>query len=343
MTSGLLAAGFHVLGAIDNWKAAVATHAANFDHPVLQADVAELDAKELLSHLGTDAAIPIDLVVGGPPCQGFSIQRIGPDNDERNNLVLDFARLSAALEARYVLMENVRGLTGRRGMPLLREFVSRLEDGSYNVRIGKVDAADFGVPQRRQRVIVSAWRRGEAPLDLPTSSFCSSRLTVWDAIGDLPTPPRTVGLCQDPLHVQSRMSDLNRKRLALIPPGGGFEDLPEELRVDCHRNGASKIGHRNVYGRLAPDEPAVTITARFDSFTRGKFAHPFENRNITLREGARLQTFPDEFIFTGSREEVAAQIGNAVPPMLATALASAVADRIRHPQSPSSASQPKLF
>ena len=93
--------------------------------------------------------------------------------------------------------------------------------------------------------------------------------------------------------------------------------LPARLRVNAHRNGADRIGHRYVYGRLSYDKPASTITARFDSFTRGKFAHPTENRNITLREGARLQTFPDDFIFEGTQEQIAALIGNAVPPLLA--------------------------
>jgi DNA (cytosine-5)-methyltransferase 1 len=106
----------------------------------------------------------------------------------------------------------------------------------------------------------------------------------------------------------------------MIPPGGGMEDLPVELRVDCHKNGAKRIGHRFVYGRMAPDRPAPTITARFDSFTRGKFGHPVEPRNITLREGARLQTFPDSFKFVGTQEEIAALIGNAVPPLLAQKL-----------------------
>jgi DNA (cytosine-5)-methyltransferase 1 len=102
-----------------------------------------------------------------------------------------------------------------------------------------------------------------------------------------------------------------------------MQDLPNDLKVDCHKVGADKIGHRYVYGRLAPDRPAATITARFDSFTRGKFGHPSQPRNITLREGARLQSFPDSFAFLGTQEEIAAQIGNAVPPLVASALARA--------------------
>ena len=114
-----------------------------------------------------------------------------------------------------------------------------------------------------------------------------------------------------------------------------MEDLPIQLRVDCHKNGAAKIGHRNVYGRLAPDRPAGTITGRFDSFTRGRFAHPFNDRNITLREGARLQTFPDTFRFSGSQEDIAAQIGNAVPPVLAEALAKSAAAALEQTKSDS--------
>ena len=105
-----------------------------------------------------------------------------------------------------------------------------------------------------------------------------------------------------------------------------MQDLPDELKVNCHKAGADKIGHRYVYGRLAPNRPAATITARFDSFTRGKFGHPIEPRNITLREGARLQSFPDSFAFFGTQEEITAQIGNAVPPLVAEVLAIAAAE-----------------
>lgn len=329
MTSGLVASGFEVVAAVDSWAVAIETHRRNFDHPVLQSDITELDADTLFAEIDGDAKGAVDLVVGGPPCQGFSIQRIGPDHDERNHLVLEFARLAVDLAPRYVLMENVKGLLGRRGAPLLRECIRLLAEGGYEARIDVVDAAEFGVPQRRQRAILSSWRIGQAPLEQPSANSPTVPTTVWDAIADLPRPPKSAHMASDPLHVESRMSTLNRQRLALIPAGGGFEDLPPHMRADCHRNGAAKIGHRNVYGRLAPDEPAATITARFDSFTRGKFAHPFEDRNITLREGARLQTFPDDFDFSGNREEIAAQIGNAVPPQLAAFMAHAVAHRVR--------------
>jgi DNA (cytosine-5)-methyltransferase 1 len=147
-----------------------------------------------------------------------------------------------------------------------------------------------------------------------------------DVIGDLPRPPLTkeAAAARDPLHWQMGLSALNLERLRLIPPGGGFEDLPVSMRVNCHKNGAAKIGHRYVYGRLSPDRSSSTITGRFDSFTRGKFAHPYEHRNITLREGARLQSFPDKFAFTGTQEEITALIGNAIPPLVASVIGAAI-------------------
>jgi DNA (cytosine-5)-methyltransferase 1 len=223
-------------------------------------------------------------------------------------------------------MENVTGLMGKRGSALFRAFLDAVDDAGYETEAHVVNAADYGAPQLRKRVVVLGWRRsGSAPFALPAVTFSpDSYVTVGDAIGDLPSPPPPEeAKPRDPLHRQTRLSALNRERLRHIPPGGGMEDLPVHLRVDCHKAGAEKIGHRYVYGRLAADRPAGTITARFDSFTRGKFAHPVEDRNITLREGARLQTFPDTFRFSGNQEDIACQIGNAVPPVLAEALGRA--------------------
>lgn len=329
---GLLSCGFRVIGAADNWAPAVASYRANFpDHRLIGVDLGEISGHRLTRALGVVAG-EVDLVVGGPPCQGFSIQRIGPDHDARNHLVLCFAEHVSALRPRMFIMENVAGLLGRRGRELVRSFEARLRTAGYTVARALVDAQDYGVPQRRKRVVFCGWLPTVPPPMWPPPSS-GARRTVRDAIGDLPPPPKDpTEETDDPLHRRSRLSELNLKRLRYIPPGGGFEDLPVDLRVNCHKGGAARIGHRNVYGRLDPDAPAATITARFDSFTRGQFAHPAEDRNITLREGARLQTFPDGFKFTGNREEIAAQIGNAVPPLLAellvrTARASLLGER----------------
>lgn len=270
------------------------------------------------------------------------MQRIGVDVDDRNVLVLEFARLIRELAPRMFLMENVPGLLGKRGRATASAFEQSASDAGYDFLVERVNAADFGVPQVRRRVLYVGWRRGERGFTFPPARLePASHRTVWDAIGRLPTPAPPGATSRDRLHQRSRLSPLNVERLKLIPPGGGFEDLPVNLRAECHKNGAERIGHRNVYGRLAADRPAGTITARFDSFTRGKFAHPFEHRNITLREGARLQTFPDSHRFSGSREEIAALIGNGVPPKLAEVVARAIARRLREQRPVSRAAGPR--
>lgn len=323
LSRGLVDAGFRVAGAVDAWAPAVRSYRENFpDHPCMQADVAGLDAAAL-ERLGLPGTV--DLVAGGPPCQGFSIQRIGDDHDERNDLVLAFGRVVAAARARAFIMENVRGLLGARGRPTLGRFLKLMAGHGYEVECRVLDAAEFGVPQTRQRVFVIGKRqdvRGRLAFPMPMPG---SAKTVGEALADLPSPPDDFSPPpDDPLHRRTRLSELNRRRIELVPPGGGFEDLPPELRVDCHKAGAQRIGHRAVYGRLHPDRPAGTITARFDSFTRGRFGHHAEPRNLTLREGARLQGFPDDHVFLGTQEEIAALIGNAIPPPVARAVADAM-------------------
>lgn len=325
MSLGLQNAGIKIALAVDNWQLAVDTYTKNFDHFALCRDLSSMSGAEVLHAAGLEGRTP-DLVVGGPPCQGFSIQRIGVDIDSRNDLVLEYARLICEMAPRAFIMENVTGLLGKRGRVIAGEFIRKMGSEGYSTSVFLIDASDFGLPQRRQRAVFVGFAE-ETPYILPAKS--EKRVSVWDAIGDLPAPdkPGTVGGA-DPLHVESRLSPANLERMKLIPPGGGFEDLPVEMRVNAHKAGAGKIGHRGVYGRLRPDAPSSTITARFDSFTRGRFAHPYEHRNITLREGARLQTFPDSFTFLGNREEIAAQIGNAVPPLLAQKLGESLIEHL---------------
>lgn len=324
MSLGLEKAGFQVRAAFDNWGPAVETYNSNFQHKAYLRDVGGLSIDDLIATTGLGVG-ELDLLAGGPPCQGFSVQRIGDDTDPRNDLVLEFARIAAAYQPKMFLMENVPGLLGKRGRPTLAQFEKVTTEAGYSVSVWQITAADYGVAQNRRRILVVGSRE-----DVPQPSQPSGLVvvtTVDDAFRGLP-PASAPGTkdAPDPLHVQSKLSELNLQRLMHIPPGGGFEDLPVELRANCHKNGASKIGHRAVYGRLSGDRPAGVITARFDSFTRGRFAHPREHRNITLREGARLQSFPDEFVFKGNREEVAALIGNSVPPLVSRGVGSVLVD-----------------
>lgn len=319
LSAGLQKAGFKLVGAIDAWGPAIESYRLNFrDHAAHQLDIGSVDEAKVAALGLTDG---VDLLCGGPPCQGFSIQRIGADLDDRNDLIGAFARMVTLIRPSIFIMENVPGLLGRRGRGHLDRFVAQVSQIGYRTEYKILNAADFHVPQFRKRVFVVGWSAGSvANFEFPRPST-PTYLTVREAIGELAEPPADHSPApSDPLHRRTRMSALNATRLRHIPPGGGFEDLPVELRVNCHKQGAAKIGHRNVYGRLAPDEPASTITARFDSFTRGRFAHPTEDRNITLREGARLQGFDDSHCFVGTQDEVAALIGNAVPPPVAYAM-----------------------
>lgn len=259
----------------------------------------------------------LDLLAGGPPCQGFSLQRRGERQDDRNLLVLRYLEWIEAMKPRAFLIENVAAIKSIRGSHLLKAVSEHAEGLGYVMHSKILDAADYGVPQRRRRAFILGLLDNEtfewpAPMD-------RAPLTVGDAIRDLPSPPMDGTPHPDvPNHYrESRLSKTNIERIRHVPPGGGREYLPTHLQLACHSNGHR---HLDTYGRLAWDEPAVTITARFDSFTRGKFGHPVEDRSITLREGARLQTFPDDFVFLGNREQGARLIGNAVPPLLGKAM-----------------------
>jgi DNA (cytosine-5)-methyltransferase 1 len=237
--------------------------------------------------------------------------------------VSSYFQLVKELRPAYFLMENVPGIAGKRGRTLLDKEIEKISKNGYVVHWQVLDAQDFGVPQRRRRVFVVGERTdGDdlAAFEFP-SPLASKKITVRNAIGHLPPPPSDGSDHAKIVHHRSdRLSDLNKRRLAALPEGKGRDHLPAELLAECHKRSSDVIGHRNVYGRMAWDEVAPTITARFDSFTRGLFGHPEQVRSVSLREGALLQTFPQDFIFSGTKVEIARQIGNAVPVKLAEAV-----------------------
>lgn len=347
LSLGLMSAGFSVMAAVENDAVAAQTYRHNFPHALIEKPIEILDPSAVMAMAGL-APGECDLLAGGPPCQGFSVQRRGGDHDLRNHMVLEFLRFVEGIRPRFFLMENVKGLMSKRGSSYYQRVVSRAEELGYRVCSAKLDAAHFGVPQHRVRVFLI----GEygVPDSDPGFTFPtilrdeSNFRTVRQAIGDMPSPPKDGSPHPDyPLHYrEARLSKINLERLGHIPEGGGRDDLPPHLQLPCHINNPSHR-HKDVYGRLAWDIPAGTLTARFDSFSRGRFGHPVEARTITLREGARLQTFPDSFHFLGNREGVARQIGNAVPPELAEIIARAIMCRLQRPRSVSrqSASAPR--
>ena len=319
LSFGLTRAGFTPVYAIDLDKWACRTYSRNIGPHVESASIIGLTARSIMKKSGLKRG-QLALVCGGPPCQGFSTQRRGPRQDERNALVVEFARIAVDLRPALILIENVPGLLGRRGQSEFEALAGILGRSGYRFDASVVDAGDYGVPQNRMRAVVMAWDAGVADaLSLPNPSRANRR-TVRDAIGKLPEPP--LDYTEHPRyanHVRVQMSALNVERISHVPPGGGRLNIPVHLQLQCHRQ-ANGHRHLDVYGRMEWDRPAPTITAMFDNFTRGRFAHPSDDRSITGREGARLQSFPDRFRFEGPKKDVARQIGNAVPPRLSFAL-----------------------
>jgi len=327
LSLGLREAGFDVAAALDYDPAAAKTYRINLGKHLVEASVDDVGPDALLAAAGM-APGDCDLLAGGPPCQGFSVQRRGADKDLRNHLVLRYLAFIEGIRPKFFLMENVRGLMSKRGMPYFNRMLERTQELGYAVRVAKLNAAGFGVPQERIRVFMVGERctARDGSYAFPEPPFeARDYRTVRSAIGDLPTPPEDGSPHPEyPLHFrEARLSKTNLERFRYIPEGGGRDDLPPHLQLPCHVNNPSHR-HKDVYGRMAWDSPAPTLTARFDSFSRGRFGHPVDHRTITLREGARLQTFPDDFHFLGNREEVARQIGNAVPPLLARVLGETI-------------------
>lgn len=308
LSLGLSQAGFDVVGAVELDELAAETYRMNHADTVLwDRDIREVHADEMLGTLGLGKG-ELDLLASCPPCQGFSSVRTlngGREvDDARNDLINEVIRLVRDLAPRAVMMENVPALKAdaRRD-----RFVAELTDLGYDVRDTVLDVQEYGVPQRRPRYVLIAVREGKARF----APRARRRRSVRDAIGGLPPAGSSGDLLHD--HGETRQSDVV-ERIALIPHDGGSRtDLPDSFQLDCHRRCA---GFYDIYGRMAWDEVAPTITGGCVNPSKGRFLHPVENRSITLREAAVLQGFPPDYRFSMRRGKyaAAAMVGNALPP-----------------------------
>ena len=326
LSLGLSDAGVEVLLSFDNDKRCIETLQSNpkyFNHPAICEDINKMLDGRLLDMVGLKQG-ELFLLAGGPPCQGFSVQRIGDDIDSRNDLVLSYGKLVDEVRPMFFIMENVSGIQGKRGKTVLLELIDKMEAVGYRVYKDLLDAEDYNVPQRRKRIILVGIRT-DFTADYSFPEPKGDKMTVRETIQFLPEPPEDGKPHPDyPLHRRDRLSEKNLQRIKALKEGQGRDYLPEELLANCHKVDSAKIGHRNVYGRMFWDDVAPTITARFDSFTRGLFGHPEQSRSISLCEGALLQTFPIDFVFKGSKIEIARQIGNAVPPRMAKIIGESI-------------------
>jgi DNA (cytosine-5)-methyltransferase 1 len=308
MTLGLKRAGFNVLAAVEVDPLAAKTYRLN--HPevvVFRRDIRWLRPKDLMARLNLKRG-ELELLAGCPPCQGFSsIRTLNGGRgvaDPRNDLTNSFSRFVRELQPQQILMENVPGLLDDSRFDRLTKMLSELK---YKWRAEVLDVANFGVPQRRRRLVLVAVKDGAIPLPIRAKKS----QTVRDAIGDL----KTAGASGDPLHdLPERRSRRIANLIAAIPPNGGSRtDLPRRRQLRCHRE---SNGFKDVYGRMSWDHVSPTITGGCVNPSKGRFLHPEMNRAITAREAALLQSFPGDYIFCldAGKFRVAEMIGNAIPP-----------------------------
>jgi DNA (cytosine-5)-methyltransferase 1 len=333
LTRGLMDAGMQVVAGIDVDQRCRETYERN-NTPArfYEREIRDLSLREVWKILGSRRTSDL-LFAGCAPCQPFSKHRKRQRVECEGELVLTerqvavdstllggFARLVEEARPGQVLVENVPGLTRVLGFSTYRRFLRMLRSSGYHFVDGVIDAKHYGVPQTRQRYVLIAMR-GRLP-SLPGRLHGPGLMpyaTVHDAISHYPPIGVGQGHPRIPNHEAAALSDLNLQRLRSTPHDGGDRRAwRTELYLECHKG--DHAGHTDVYGRMAWDRPAPTLTGRCNSISNGRYAHPRQDRGISLREAASLQTFSDTYVFFGSNNHIARQIGNAVPVKLAELL-----------------------
>ena len=351
LSEGFRQAGFSVLAGNDFFESAGETFKAT--HPKAKffgGPIQDISAEMLLAETGLQRG-ELTCLVGGPPCQAFSVYNHQRGmHDARASLFHEYLRMVEGLHPQWVVMENVTGMLSAGDGEAARTILSSLQALGYNVEWRVLKAEEYGVPQERRRVVFLGNRIG-APIAWPQPTHgegLSPYVTVWDAIGDLPRlengelPNGPVKYRTAPSssyqqqlrgnavkvsnHQASKLAPINQQRMQHIPEGGSWRDIPHEL-LPAGMKKARRCDHTKRYGRLRKDGLSSTVLTKCDIHW-GAYIHPDQNRSLTVREAARLQSFPDWFEFAGPRTEQYIQVGNAVPPLLGRKIAEAVLDAV---------------
>lgn len=346
LSEGFRQAGYHVLAGNDFFEAAGETYAQTHSEArFLPGPIQNYSASDFLKAAGLRPG-ELDVLVGGPPCQGFSVYNHHRGlHDERSSLYREYLRVVAGLEPNWVVLENVTGMTSAGGGAAVQAIMQGLESLGYDVRAEILRAEEYGVPQERRRIVFIGNRLG-LPIAYPnpTHGFGTHPLvTVGDAISDLPRLKNgeengvLVYACEPKSafqhemragsncvknHNAAKLSEVNLERMRHIPQGGSWRDIPFELLPKGMKR-AKRSDHTKRYGRLSWGGLASTILTKCDPHW-GAYFHPEQDRTLTVREAARLQSFPDWFEFKGSRTDQYVQVGNAVPPLLGRAIARTI-------------------
>lgn len=322
LTRGLLNAGIRVVAGVDADERCRETYDRNnrparFHH----ADIYEITPSAVWRMLGSRRTGDL-LIAACAPCQPFSKHRRLPHGtkDPDATLLGAFARLIEDIAPAHILIENVPGIARVKGFSTYRRFRRMLDLKGYKVAEGVLDAKDFGVPQTRRRYVLLASKGRTTTMPRRNYGLGGREYTtVRDGIGHYPPLAAGASNAAIPNHHAAELAAVNLERLKKTPHDGGDRRAwPGDLTLDCHKG--DHRGHTDVYGRMAWDKPAPTLTGRCTSLSNGRYGHPAQDRAISLREAASLQTFPDSYVFYGLRQHIARQIGNAVPVAFAEAL-----------------------
>lgn len=333
MTRGLLDAGIQVLAGIDSNPDCRNTYEKNNHNTYLLCDICELTPEQLVDKFPLLKNNDEVMLVGCAPCQPFSLLRREAFDENGNpiphksvNLLTEFGRFVKKIKPAHVMVENVPGLKGK-GSDVLDAFKNMLDKEGYKLAEDTIYARDYGVPQNRRRYVLIASRLFKPEIPNPTHGNKPNLLpykTVRQTIEKYPAIK--AGEIHNTIsnHRCANLSELLLQRIKATPHNGGSRtDWPDNLVLKCHK---SFKGHTDVYGRMKWDEPSPTLTVKCFSLSNGRFGHPEQDRAISLREAAALQTFSDDYIFYGSVQEVGKQIGNAVPVLLAKFMGKYVLD-----------------
>lgn len=325
LTRGLLDAGIPVLAGLDYDPSCLYPYEKNNEFAqFLERDIADVKAQELIDLFGD---VKIKILVGCAPCQPFSAHTHKYNNSLNSKnwgLLSEFLRLIREINPDIVSMENVPGLKSK---DIFLEYKSGLEELGFNIWYNTIFSPNYGVAQKRRRLVLLATKVGHIEMIKPTSEP-DAHCTVRDQIGHLPLIKAGEEHDTDLMHKTWNMSEINIDRIKQSIPGGTWEDWDEGLRAPCHMKESGQ-SYKSVYARMLWDEPSPTITTQFYNYGTGRFGHPDQDRALSLREGALLQSFPMDYKFVDQDEEITFMqigklIGNAVPVKLGEAIGKSI-------------------
>lgn len=346
--TGFHNAGFNIISANDVWEPAGKTYVANHpDVKYIVKDIAQLTGDELLEDTGYSKS-DVDVIIGGPPCQGFSTLGKRFIDDPRNKLFKEYVRIVNDIRPKFFVMENVSGILSMEGGKVLENILNSFQEIGYKLEYRLLNAAEYGVPQQRERTIFIGTRT-DVEIRYPKKTHSlngdpnlKKALTLWDAIGDLPQSDEEeiTSYTNEPTndfqkkirngatelvnHKPPTHNEKAKNMMKYIPMGKSAWDVEDIMPKEF----MPTSGYGNTYARLNANEPGMTITRNFACISSSRCIHPYLNRGLTAREAARIQSYPDNYKFLGTKSDIHIQIGNSVPPILGEAIGNTIKEML---------------